>query len=172
MIGGSPQYCPEFFGVKARYFTLKVCDPNWCPQMASNHLFRVTRAAYHRGYTLRANWSRHPESNRVELDTSQLHRHQCFIGMRGASPGMCALHLVLTKNAFRCQNLRGVKWSPEVESNHCNNPSEGLCLKSLGQERCDQLFVYRPGRPARYCNVVVGMGIEPMLSGNLPRLRL
>lgn len=56
----------------------------------------------------------------TRLTTSSFHT--------GASSGDRTLHLVLTKDLPRHLGLRRHIWSPEVDSNHRNLPSEGKCL--------------------------------------------
>jgi hypothetical protein len=52
--------------------------------------------------------------------------YQSLSGVSGADPRNCTSHLVLTKDAFRYQNLEGNEWHPGSDSNARGMPSEGL----------------------------------------------
>ncbi len=109
--GGSPRYCPEFPGVKARYFACKACGPNWCQVMDSSHLLTLTRGANHCQFLP----GEMEPTQRLELcsDGYKPSASPSMLGRRnGASSRNCTLRLVFTKDALRYQSLAGVA-SPE-----------------------------------------------------------
>jgi hypothetical protein len=77
--------------------------------------------------------------------TNSAHRQQCLRGLIGANPGMCALHLFLTKELHRYLCLVG-----KLESTTGVEPAQrgfgGHMLKSVSVDKLDPSIGVEPTR--------------------------
>ena len=124
--GGSPRYCPEFSGVKARYFACKVCGPKWCQVMDASHLLTLTRGANHHQFLpgiLEPRCGIEPPSPGYRPG----HQPAMLTGRGWCQQMDSNHHFLLTKEACGPFSTMPACWPPEVESSHRNAPSEGAC---------------------------------------------
>jgi hypothetical protein len=121
MIGTPPGYCPQFVGVKARYFTCKVCGVlNWCPTIELHD----PPSAYETDAPLSEleghGWSRSADSSRVLRGTSSLHHRQCLVGLIGAVDWICTSCLRITNAAHICMCFDGLDGTQDVNRTHAS----------------------------------------------------